>query len=87
MTTLDYATRCAPLSECRIGDWEDARFVFEWRKREGIQRYQPLQIGERGRSPFDEARFDHARPIWEFQRRHSPRAGDLGAHAIWQRIA
>jgi hypothetical protein len=84
---LTKPTRCLPLSECRVGDWEDARYVYEWRKREGIQRYLPLLIGERGRSPFDESRFDLARPVWEFQRRHSPRFGDLGCHAVWVRVA
>ena len=58
----------------------------EWILREGIQRYQPLQLGERGRSPFDETRFDYSRPIWEFRRCLSPRADDLGARAVWKRI-
>ncbi|WP_193214057.1 hypothetical protein [Luteolibacter marinus] len=79
--------RCVPLAECRIGDWEDSRFVTEWFRREGIQRFQPLDLGERGRSPFDELRFDHSRPVWEFQRCHSPRADDLGSHAVWRRIS
>ena len=74
------------LLECRVGDWEDARFVAEWRMRDGIQLYQPLEPGERGRSPFDESRFNPARPIWEFQRCLSPRTDDLGAHAVWKRI-
>ncbi len=87
VNTLEHPTRCLPLSECQPGDWEDARFVYEWRKREGTQHYQPLLIGERGRSPFDESRFDLTRPVWEFQRRHSPRSGDLGCHAVWVRLA
>jgi hypothetical protein len=79
--------RCMNLSECRIGDWEDARFVYEWRQLDGSQRYQPLLIGERGRSPFDEARFDPSRPVWEFRRCLSPRTQDLGIHSVWQRIS
>ncbi len=79
--------RCTTLAECRLGDWEDSRFVREWILREGIQRYQPLQLGERGRSPFDETRFDYSRPIWDFRRCLSPRADDLGGHAVWKRIA
>ncbi len=55
--------------------------------REGVQRYQPLQFGERGRSPFDVPRFDYSRPVWEFERSLSPRASDLGSHAVWKRIA
>ena len=45
VNTLEHPTRCLPLSECQPGDWEDARFVYEWRKREGTQHYQPLLIG------------------------------------------
>lgn len=75
------------LPECRIGDWEDAKFVYEWRQRDGTQRYQSLTIGERNRSPFDESRFDYSRPVWEFRRELSPRTEDSGLHSIWMRIA
>jgi hypothetical protein len=78
--------RCMELHECRVGDWEDARFVREWSLRDGLQRYQPLALGERGRSPFDESRFDFSRPVWEFRRCLSPRASDAGAHSIWRRV-
>ncbi|MCW1926404.1 hypothetical protein OKA05_27885 [Luteolibacter arcticus] len=79
--------RCTTLPECRPGDWEDARYVREWSLREGVQRYQPLALGERCRDPFDEARFDYSRPIWEFKRCLSPRADDLGGHSVWKRIS
>ena len=75
------------LSECRIGDWEDARFVYEWRRLDGNQRYQPLTMGERGRNPFDEARFDFSKPVWEFRRCLSPRRDDLGLHSVWMRVS
>ena len=55
--------------------------------REGVQLYQPLALGERGRSPFDETRFDYGSPVWEFRRCLSPRADDLGGHSVWKRIS
>ncbi|MBB5353860.1 hypothetical protein HNR46_004124 [Haloferula luteola] len=80
-----FQPRCMPLAECRVGDFEEAALVPEWKYHRDPQPYQPQTSGSRGSSPFNVRGFDPSRPIWQFRRCHSPRPHD--SSWVWQRVS
>lgn len=76
------------LEHCAVGDRVPAGMVFAWWGRRGIQWYQPLEGGDEGGDPFDEAAFEIPRPIWRFERCLDPDRVVQGRPlAVWRRIS
>ena len=75
------------LSNCPIGGGVEACFIFRWFTESGIQRFQPLEAGERGRDPYNRATFRKDLPIHQFQKMRLPNEwSEDGDSDVWVRI-
>ena len=75
------------LSNCPIGGGVEACFIFRWFAESGIQKFQPLEIGEYTRNPYDETSFLPGVPFREFQKMTLPSEwAPSGFSDVWVRI-
>ncbi len=75
------------LSDCPIGGGVEACFVFRWFTATGVQKFQPLEIGEYSRNPYDEATFRPDLPVHEFEKMTLPSEwAPGGVSEMWVRI-
>ncbi len=83
----DSRPTCRDVQDCRVGDWQHVSFVYEWRGKTGVQKYQPASREEKRRSSFDEAQFLPDAPVWKFQKEIWPgMATSSETWEVWLRI-
>jgi hypothetical protein len=75
------------LSNCPLGGGVEACFIFRWFTAVGIQLFQPLEVGEFDRNPYDESKFRKDIPVRRFQKETFPADWSAsGTSDIWVRI-
>lgn len=75
------------LGNCPIGGGVEACFIFRWFTARGIQRFQPLEPGERGRDPYKRSTFRKDLPVHQFQKMTLPNDWcPEGESDVWVRI-
>ncbi len=73
---------CRDIQDCRVGDWQHVSFVYEWRGKSGVQKYQPADRELKRRSAFDEDDFLSGAPVWKFQKQIWP--GMVASSETWE---
>jgi hypothetical protein len=81
LSGTDSRPTCRDVQDCRVGDWQHVSFVYEWRGKSGIQKYQPADREQDRRCAFDEADFTPGAPVWKFQKQIWP--GMLTSSDTW----
>jgi len=83
----DSRPACRDIQDCRVGDWQHVSFVYEWRGRTGVQKFQPADRERKKRSFMDEAEFLPDAPVWKFQKQIWPgMTGSSETWDVWLRI-
>jgi len=75
------------LSNCPVGGGVEACFIFRWFTAVGIQLFQPPEIGEYDRNPYDSATFRKDLPVHKFRKETVPADwSESGTSDLWVRI-
>jgi hypothetical protein len=86
-TDSDTRPACRDIQDCRVGDWQHASFVYNWRGKSGVQKYQPPDRLQKRWGRFDESEFLPDVPVWRFQRQIWPgMTTSSGTWDVWLRI-
>jgi hypothetical protein len=86
-SATDSRPTCRDIQDCRIGDWQHVSFVYEWRGKSGVQKYQPADRELKRRCAFDESEFVADAPVWKFQKQIWPgMTSSSDTWDVWLRI-